>query len=143
MPFDRSDDVNAIDDYYQVTFKVALYSNNMGDVAITYTTRPVNGEGTWQKVRDAEKKALSYKGIMNRTVFPISYPAMRTVASTNYNCIAIEQDEAYTSATGSFEDTKATTELYIPSGAGQLANVLAVLNPWMSSLPNAFNGITF
>lgn len=143
MPFDSVDGVNAIDEYYQVTFKAFLYSANFGDSTVTYTTRPVSGEGTWQKVRDAEKKALSYRGIMNRTIFPIQMPAMRTVKSSTYNAIIIEHDKTYQSPDSYGKDTKLTTEVYIPTAAGQMGNVLAVLNPWMNSLPLAPASISF
>lgn len=143
MPFDRTDDVNAIDEYYQVTFKAFLYSNNFGDSTVTYTTRPTSGQGIWQKVRDAEKKALSYKGIMNRTLFPVQMPAMRTVKSATYNCIVIEHDKTYTAPDSYNKDTRLTTEIYIPTAAGQMANVLAVLNPWMNSTPNALASVSF
>jgi hypothetical protein len=143
MPYDRTDDVNAIDEYYQVNFKAFLYSNNFGDTTVTYTTRPFPGEGTWQRVRDAEKFALSYRGIMNRTIFPVQMPAMRTVKSTTYQAIVIESDKKYTSPDSYDKKTRLTTEVYIPVGAGQLTDVLNVLNPWMASLTNSFDGITF
>jgi hypothetical protein len=143
MPYDRTDDVNAIDEYYQVNFKAFLYSNNFGDAVVTYTTRPFPGEGTWQRVRDAEKFALSYRGIMNRTIFPVQMPAMRTVKSTTYNAIVITSNKRYTSPDSYDKHTRLTTEIYIPVGAGQTVDVLSTLNPWMASTSNAFNGITF
>lgn len=143
MPFDTTDTVNAIDEYYQVNFKAFLYSNNFGDTTVTYTTRPFPGNGTWQKVRDAEKKALSYKGIMNRTIFPVQMPAMRTIKSTTYQTIVIESNKNYTAPDSYDKENKLTTEIYIPVGAGQLTNVLSVLNPWMASLPKAFDNVTF
>jgi hypothetical protein len=143
MPYDRTDDVNAIDEYYQVNFKAFLYSNNFGDTTVTYTTRPFTGEGTWQRVRDAEKFALSYRGIMNRTIFPVQMPAMRTVKSTTYQAIIIESDKKYTSPDSYDKKTRLTTEVYIPVGAGQLTDVLNVLNPWMASTPKAFNNVSF
>jgi hypothetical protein len=143
MPYDRTDDVNAIDAYYQVNFKAFLYSNNFGDAVVTYTTRPFPGNGTWQRVRDAEKFALSYRGIMNRTIFPIQMPAMRTVKSTTYNAIIIESTKKYTSPDSYDKNTRLTTEIYIPVGAGQMNDVLNVLNPWMGSTPKAFNSVSF
>ncbi len=145
MPIDRVDDVNAIDEYYQVTFKAFLYSNNFGDCAVTYTTRPVAGQGIWQKVRDAEKKALSYRGIMNRTLFPVQMPAMRTVKSETYDSIVIESDRSYNSPDSYGKDTRITTEVYIPNTAtsNQMDEVLAVLNPWMASCPGNFANLNF
>ncbi len=147
MPYDTTDTVNAIDEYYQVNFKAFLYSANFGDTTVTYTTAPFPGNGTWQRVRDAEKKQQSYRGIMNRTLFPIITPAMRTVASTNYNCIVIESDVNYTAPDSYDKTARVTTELYIPttaaSGTIQSVDVLNVLNPWMASLPKAFNNVSF
>lgn len=143
MPFDKVDGVDAIDEYYQVNFKAFLYSNNFGDSTVTYTTRPFPGEGTWQRVRDTEKKALSYKGIMNRTVFPVEKPAMRTVKAATYHTIVIEHDKSYVSPDSYDKNTRLTTEIYIPSAAGQLADVLTVLNPWMASTPGQFDSINF
>jgi len=143
MPFDATDLVTAIDEYYQVNFKAFLYSNNFGDTTVTYTTRPFPGNGTWQRVRDAEKFALSYKGIMNRTVFPVQYPAMRTVKSTTYQTIVIESNKVYTAPDSYDKEAKLTTEIYIPVAAGQLTDVLNVLNPWMASAAKAFDNVTF
>jgi hypothetical protein len=141
MPYDVSDTVNAIDEYYQVNFKAHLYSNNYGDCTVTYTTAPFPGNGTWQRVRDAEKKAQSNVGVRNRTVFPIITPTMRTVASTNYGTIVIEHDRRFISADGADKTDRVTTEIYIVSGASQTVNVLNVLNPWMASTPGEFPAI--
>jgi len=144
MPYDVTDNVNAIDEYYQVNFKAFLLSNNFTSATtVAYTTAATPGNGTWQRVRDAEKKAQSYKGIMNRTVFPVFTPAMRTVASTNYDTIVIESKKGYSSPDSYDKTTRLTTELYIVDGASQTTDVLAVLNPWMASTPAAFNAISF
>src|SRR3972149_5219678 len=63
MPYDVTDSINAIDEYYQVNFKAFLLSNNFTvATTVVYTTKAFPGNGTWQRVRDAEKKAQSYKG---------------------------------------------------------------------------------
>jgi hypothetical protein len=143
MPYDVTDSVNAIDEFYMVNFKVVLLSNNYTTATtVVYTTAPFPGNGTWQRVRDAEKKAQSYKGIMNRTVFPVITPAMRTVVSTNYDTIVIEHNKSYYSPDSYNKTTRVTTELYIVDGASQTADVLAVLNPWMASCPGRFDSIT-
>jgi len=143
MPFDRTDNVNAIDEYYQVNFKAFLFSNNFGDTTVTYTTRPSAGNGTWQRVRDVEKFALSYRGIMNRTVFPVDMPAMRTVKAATYHSIVIEHDKSYTAPDSYDKKTRLTTEIYIPTAAGQLADVLTVLNPWMASADGNLGNVSF
>ena len=143
MPFDVSDTVNAIDDYYQVTFKAYLYSNNFGDTTVTYTTTPFPGVGTWQRVRDAEKAAQSNRGIRNRTVFPVITPPMSVLSTKTYNCVIIEHDKAYVSPDQFDKITTETTEIYIPVAAGQMTTILSVLNPWMASTPKAFSNISF
>jgi hypothetical protein len=144
MPYDITDTVNAIDEYYQVNFKVTLLSNNFtAATTVVYTTAATPGNGTWQRVRDAEKIAQSYKGVMNRTHFPVFTPTMRTVASTNYDTIVIESEKGYFSPDSYNKTTRLTTELYIVDGASQTANVLSVLNPWMASTPGDFGNISF
>lgn len=143
MPYDITDSVNAIDEFYQVNFKAFLYSNNFATSTITYTTNPFKGNGTWQLVRDAEKRAQSYKGIMNRTIFPIQLPAMRTSSSLTYNTIVIESSKGYFSPDSYNKTTRLATEVYLPVGAGQTTQVLATLNQWMASTPGQFDAISF
>lgn len=143
IPYDAVDTVNAIDEYRQVNFRVFLYSDNFATSTVTYTTNPFGGNGTWQLVRDAEKKALSNRGIWNRTIFPVQMPAMRTVKSTTYNTIVIESNKAYKSPDSYDKSYRLTTEVYIPTTAGQAQDVLAVLNPWMASLEKQFDNIVF
>lgn len=143
MPYDITDTVNAIDEFYQPIFRVFPVSNNFtAATTIVYTTNASAGNGTWQRVRDAEKRAQSYKGIMNRTIFPIQTPTMRTVASTNYDTIVIESNKPYFSPDSYNKTTRVTTEIYIVDGASQTANVLAVLDPWIQSCPGSFASIS-
>ena len=143
MPYDVSDTVNAIDEYYQVNFKAYLYSNNFGDATVTYTTKPFPGNGTWQRVRDIEKWQQSNRGVRNRTLFPVITPAMVTSSSVNYNCIVIEHNNGFVAPDFYDKTTKLTTEIYIPTTGTQMTNVLQVLNPWMASTAGAFTNITF
>ena len=143
MPYDVTDSTTAIDEYYQVNFKVFLLSNNYSTSTVTYTTNPFKGNGTWQLVRDAEKKAQSYKGVMNRTVFPVQVPAMRVSSSLTYNTVIIESSKGYFSPDSYNKTARLTTEIYLPVGAGQTTQVLAVLNQWMASTPGQFAMISF
>jgi hypothetical protein len=133
-----------IDEYYQIAFRAFLYSKNFGDTTITYTTNATPGNGTWQRVRDAEKISLGYKGITNKIWFPVAAPSMRTVKSATYHSIIIEHEAEYQSPDNQYVKRQPlTTEVYIPTAAGQLNDVLAVLNPWMASTPNGFDVVTF
>jgi hypothetical protein len=145
MPYDVTDSVDSIDEYYQVNFKVFLTSANWGTATtpIVYTTKPFPGNGTWKIVRDKEKFAQSYKGITNRTFFPVIKPAMRTVASTNYDCIVIESDLPVRTADNQYiKSQPITTELYVVNGAAQTSTILSILNPWMASISNSFEAIS-
>jgi hypothetical protein len=143
MPYDVTDSVTAIDEFYQPNFKVFLLSNNYSTSTVTYTTNPFKGEGTWQLVRDAEKKAQSYKGIMNRTVFPVQVPAMRVDKTKTYNAIIIESNKSYSSPDSYDKTTRLTTEVYLPVSCGQTTSILSVLNTWMASTPGNFGVLSF
>lgn len=123
-----------IDEYSQVDFDAYLYSNNFSDVTVTYNTYAEPGNGNPKIVRDREKFALSYEGVMNRTHFPVKLPTMKTDMTKWYDSIIIEHEQEYVSADNEYtKQAPATTEVYIPANAGQTTNVLAVLNPWMAS----------
>jgi hypothetical protein len=107
---------------------------------------PVKGSGTWYQVRDREKGAFGYKGIMNRTAFPVIMPDFRTVKDETYDAIIIESSIPYKSPDNQYyKDTQVTTEIYIPNTAtsNQMDQVLAVLNPWMASCPGNFSAVSF
>lgn len=144
LPYDVTDTVNAIDVYQQVVFKVTLYSNNFGTSTSVSTTTPKIGEGIWQRVRDDEKLSMSnQRGPTNFIWFPILTPVMRVDSTATYNTIVIEHDGEYLSSDSQYRKSNPkTTTIYMYVGASQTADVLAVLNPWMSSVDN-FNYVTF
>jgi len=148
LPYDVTDSVDALDAYQQVNFKAFLLSNNWGTAAtpIVYTTAPVPGTGTWQRVRDAEQAALGYKGVHSKIVFPYQAPAMRVVKDETYDCVVIEHNVPYQSPDNQYvKKAPVTTEVYIPNTAtaNQMTEVLACLNPWMASCPGAFGVVGF
>jgi hypothetical protein len=147
LPWDVTDSVNALDRYQQVNFKAFLISNNWGTATtpIVYTTRPTPGEGTWQKVRDAEQDQLGYRGVDSLITWPQRTPAMRVVSGATYNCVAIESMVPYQSPDNQYiKRAPVTTEIYIPLNAtfNQMLDVLNLLNPWMESTEN-FSHIAF
>jgi hypothetical protein len=138
LPWDVTDSVNALDRYQQVNFKVFLVSNNWGTATtpIVYTTTPYPGEGTWQRVRDAEQDQLTNRGVDSLITWPQRTPQMRVVNGATYNCIAIESKVPYQSPDNQYvKKAPVTTEIYIPvnTGGNQMLDVLNVLNPWMES----------
>lgn len=141
--------VNDIDEFSMVEFDTVFnYVDSSGNwqtwaVTSTTVTAAVKGVGNWEQVRDVEKIALSYKGITNRTKFPVIKPDMRTSASATYDVISIEHNRPYVSSDDlnpSFAPQLIQMFLYVDSG--QETNILAVLNPWMASCPAVFNNIS-
>lgn len=103
------------------------------------------GKGTWELVRDIEKRALPYRGIHNFTMFPVQLPTTRTTKSATYDLITIEHDKSYLSPDNQYvKQAPLTTQIafVVPSSGNQEAAVLAQLNPWLASCPGAFDGVT-
>jgi hypothetical protein len=147
MPYHVTDSVDALDSYYQVAFKVFLTSANFtAATTVVYTTAPFPGNGTWQRVRDAEQTALGYRGVHSKIAFPYAAPTMRVVKDETYDAVVIEHNVPYQSPDNQYvKRAPVTTEVYIPNTAtsNQMTDVLAVLNPWMASLPGAFTNVSF
>lgn len=109
---------------------------------ITYTGAD-KGVGTWELVRDIEKHAQSYEGIMNRTWFPIIKPAMRTVKGATYDIISIEHDAKFRTPDNQYnKETSLATQIALPVDAGQATDIVATLNAWMASTPKQFAAIS-
>ena len=137
--------VDTINSYKQVNPKVFLFSGNFGAVVVTQTVYPKPGSGTYKLVRDEEKYSQGYEGATNMIKFPIIRPAYRTVLNETYDTVVINHKNWYTDATRKEEQVDITTKIFIPNTAtsNQMSSVLAVLNPWMASLPKAFDSISF
>lgn len=140
--YDDNDRVDSVNEYKQVLFDAFLMSENFDSVVVTKTANPNPGVGTWKLVRDEEKWAQGYEGLLNRTHFPLQVPDFRVVKDETYDCLIMRHKNWYTAGTNREEQVDITTKIYIPVGAGQLTEILAVLNPWMASLPKAFANVS-
>lgn len=137
MPKDDNEGKNSINYYSQVIFKPIVWKNNptsfvqqpeavLGSDAIEHTQTSNPGDGNAKIVRDRESAALGYKGIMNRTQFPVIMPELKVDLSKEYDTIVIENDNLYLSNDNQYiKTTPISTELYIVKGEGEKA--LAVL----------------
>jgi len=144
---------DAIDEYQQVDFDVALHEVEEGDwddVSVTYDTNAHPGNGNPKLVRDREKHALAYEGVTNMTQFPVIKPDMKVDMSTWYDAIVIESNVPYVSTSVEYGETSPqTVELYLPDGAAQTSTdptlghdaVTVALNTWMES--TGFGNISF
>jgi len=141
-----NENVNSINEYGQIIFEVFLFSDNFNTLSTSpYRYVSVNasqGSGTWRLVRDEEKWSQGYEGQTNRIHFPIIGPDFRTVKNETYDTILIRHKNWFTSADGREEQVDITTKMFIVENALQTIDVLAVLNPWMESLPKSFSNVS-
>lgn len=144
-PITDDDSVNSEDEYKQVNFEVFLTSDNFDTyTSSALTTEPNPGSGYWKQVRDAERYSQGWDGITNRILFPTRKPDMRVVKDETYDVLTIRSKSWYDAADSRREQTDITTKIFIPNpaAANQMTDVLAVLNPWMASLPGAFSTVS-
>jgi hypothetical protein len=136
-----------IDEFSMVDFEVFCYyvsvaTGTKGQHIALEETQVVTlgnaGTGNWYQVRDAEKSAWGQQfGVFNRIYFPVKTPAVRTVLDETYNVLVIESDKSYLSPDNGYVKTSpVATIAYLATGAAQTAKILAVLNPWMASIPS-------
>lgn len=113
---------------------------------VVYTTPAFAGSGTWEQIRDLEKDNWAVRGAQNFMPYPYaSFPEQRVSTSGTYDLIVIEHDRSYLSPDNQYiKQAPLTTVLafVVPSAGTQEGTVLAVLNPWMASLPKAFANIS-
>ena len=145
-----------LEEFRMVEFESFLnYIDSDGNWAINTATAPSPvrtvadyGVGTWELIRDMEKRALPYLGVHNFTMFPVQVPTVRVVKDETYDMIVIEHDKSYVSPDNQYvKQAPLTTVLAIADNAAgpasnQAGDILAVLNPWMASCPGAFDNIT-
>lgn len=139
-----------IDEFSMVEFDAYLnYVDSSGiwqDWGSTHSsTKAVKPKGSWEQLRDMEK--WDNRGATNKTHFPVLYNSseFRTTKDETYDMIIIEHDKSYQSPDNQYvKQSPATTVVAIPvpSESNQMSDVLAVLNPWMASLPKAFDTVS-
>ena len=143
--------VNDIEEFRMVEFESFINyidsDGNWAELGVTSMTRtPADyGSGTWEAVRDMEKRALPYRGVTNFTMFPVKVPTVNTSASATYDLIVIEHDKSYLSPDNQYIKQAPLTTIIafvVPSSGTQEANVLARLNSWMATCPGNFAAVT-
>ncbi|CAK0762855.1 hypothetical protein CCP3SC1AL1_310003 [Gammaproteobacteria bacterium] len=144
-----TENLTDIGPYFQANFEVA-YNTVVLDVtssaasSITTSTQMKHGTGSWRQIRDIERSLKGNRGHSNPDQYP--NPSIEstfyTVKGTNYDQISIEHDASYGAADNNYiKETGLSTIIAIPEPAGQTANVLGVLNPWMASCPGSFANV--
>lgn len=75
-------------------------------------TSGFNGAGYWKEIRDREQAALSYRGILNRTWWPVIKPELNVIVDGEYDGCIIEFQPEHANAEDSFSKTKQSIEVY-------------------------------
>lgn len=89
------------------------------------------GKGNPKLIRDREQAALSYRGILNRTWWPIIKPELNVDLSKKYDGFVIEFEPEHANAEDSFRKTKQSVEIYVD-------NTAALSNTMLYKLTDAF-----
>lgn len=127
--------VNAIDEYsivsmdasFYVTEPGALLSNQPEAVAGVKIakTEGSKGKGFWKQVRDAEVRAMGYKGHVFTGAYPSVEQERMVSKNATYNYIIIENDNLYVSPDNQYiKTTPVMTEIYCEGATTAIATLL-------------------
>lgn len=127
--------INALDEYSIVAMQVALYvtipgallSNQPEKVAGVEITKTEGkpGKGFWKQVRDAERRAMGYKGHVFTGAYPSVEQEMMTVKGAKYNYITVANEKSYLSPDNQYtKTTPVLTEIYCEGSLGFVHNII-------------------
>lgn len=132
-------DVNSLDEYSIVSMDATLYvtipgallSNQPEKVAGAVITKTEGkpGKGFWKQVRDAEVRAMGYKGIVKTGAYPSIEQDRMVTKDAEYNYVTIENDNLYLSPDNQYiKTTPVMTEVYCE---GAVAAITGALDAFM------------
>ena len=115
--------VNALDEYSIVSMDASLYVTIPGELLSNQPESVVGvtinkeegtpGKGVWKQVRDAEVRAMGYKGIVKTGAYPSIEQERMVEKGAEYNSITIENDNLYLSPDNQYiKTTPVLTEIY-------------------------------
>lgn len=137
MEKDDNEGKNSINYYSQVVFRPFIYSQNpesivekkdeIAGIVVTHDATSNPGKGNAKIVRDRESAALGYRGIMNRTQFPVLMPELKVNLNAEYDTVTVEFDNLYLSNDNQYiKTTPLATEIYATT-AGEGAKIAAII----------------
>ena len=104
---DYDNQIDSLDEYSIVSMDASLYvtipgallSNQPEKVlgAVITKTEGTTGSGYWKQVRDMERRAMGYRGIVKTGAYPSIEQEMLTEKGGEYNILVIENDNLYLS----------------------------------------------
>ncbi len=127
--------------YVKVKFDIT--TSNFLNTTLTLSQESTRGSGTGQEVAELEFMSVGFDGAIDK--FWDSAPTGRAdaVSTSNYDIITIEyMVNSSVEVVSGNKPARQLLILAIIDGAAQTTNILAQLNPWMSSTPRAFGPAT-
>ena len=123
-------------------------SNNKYDLGVVFSKKEgVTYPATAKLVRDRERAAFDYQGVLHRCCWYDPQPAMVTNLDNKYDCITIEFENQYRTADDLWRRTKQTVEIYASNngeamGADQIAGgFVTKLQAMIASRQNIVNPV--
>ena len=127
--------VNALDEYSIVSMDATIYvtipgsllSNNPEKLAGVdiVKTEGSKGKGFWKQVRDAEVRAMGYKGHVMTGAYPSVEQERLVTKDAEYNYVTIENDNLYLSPDNQYiKTTPVMTEVYCEGATTALTDAL-------------------
>lgn len=128
-------DVNSLDEYSIVSMDASLYvtipgallSNQPEKVAGAVITKTEGnpGKGFWKQVRDAEVRAMGYKGQVYTGAYPSIEQDRMVTKNAEYNYVTIENDNLYLSPDNQYiKTTPVMTEVYCEGAVTAITGAL-------------------
>lgn len=135
MNKDYDNAVDSLDEYSIVSMDATLYvtipgallSNQPEKVvgAVITKTEGKPGKGFWKQVRDAEVRAMGYRGIVMTGAYPSVEQARMVTKDAEYNYVTIENDNLYLSPDNQYvKSTPVLTEVYCEGDVAAIATAL-------------------
>ena len=135
---DDNEGVNSLNEYSIVSMNASLYETIPGALlsnvpekisgATITKTQGKAGKGYWKQVRDAEVRAMGYKGHVFTGAYPSVEQSRKVEEDATYNYMTIENDNNYLSCDNQYvKSTPLTTEVYV-KGSSLVATSAFVKN---------------
>lgn len=115
--------IDSLDEYSIVSMDASVYVTIPGALLSNQPEKVIGveinktegkaGKGFWKQVRDAEVRAMGYKGQVYTGAYPSIEQERMVTKGANYNCLTIENDNLYLSPDNQYiKTTPVLTEIY-------------------------------
>ena len=136
---DYDNAVDSLDEYSIVSMDASLYVTIPGALLSNQPEKVIGvkinktegnpGKGFWKQVRDAELRAMGYRGIVKTGAYPSIEQERMVTKGAQYNYINIENDNLYLSPDNQYiKTTPVMTEVYCE---GAVTAITAALDAFM------------